>query len=337
VRGGAPAAPAVGVPPAPAAAGGPVLGLALAAGAGMAVQSRINGAFALRVAGAEGTLIAPVLAALASFAVGTVAVAAVALTSGRGRRALRRPPPGAVRVWMLTGGLLGAFVVSVAALAVPVVGVALYSVGVVAGQTTGGLLVDRLGIGPGGRRALTAPRVVGAVLAVVAVGLGAVGVRAGPGSVLLLVVVAGGGLALATQAAVNARLAVALGDPRAASVVSFIVGAGALSALAAALLVATEPSLGDVPPLPLWAGGLIGAAYIGLTTAFVGRVGVLRWSLALVAGQLAGALVLDVVAPVPGQGLTPAAVAGALLTLVAVAVAGRPARGRPGVASTIGG
>jgi transporter family-2 protein len=336
VRGGAAAAPAVGTSGTGAAGLGPVLGLALAAGAGMAVQSRINGSFALRVAGSDGAVLAPVLAALASFSVGTVAVTAVALASAPGRRALRRPGPGAVRVWMLSGGLLGAFVVSVAALAVPVVGVALYSVGVVAGQTTGGLLVDRLGIGPGGRRALTAPRVVGAVLAVVAVGLGAVGVRAGPGSVLLLLGVAGGGLALATQAAVNARLAVALGDPRAASVVSFVVGSTALAALAATLLVATDPTFGEVPPAPLWLGGLIGATYIGLTTAFVGRVGVLRWSLALVAGQLAGALVLDVAAPVPGQGLTPAAVAGALLTLVAVAVAGRPARVRAGVASTIG-
>lgn len=314
-----------------------MLGLALAAGAGMAVQSRINGAFALRVGGADGAVVAPVLTALASFSVGTLVVAAVALSSGRGRRALRRPAPGAVRTWMLSGGLLGAVAVSVAALAVPVVGVALFSVGVVAGQTTGGLAVDRLGLGPGGRRPLTAPRVVGAVLAVAAVGLGAVGVRAGPGSVLLLGVVVGAGLCLATQAAVNARLAVALGDPRAASLVSFVVGTTALGALAGGLLVATEPALGAVPPLPLWTAGLIGAAYIGLTTAFVGRVGVLRWSLALVAGQLAGALVLDAAAPVPGQGLTAAAVAGTLLTLVAVAVAGRPARGRAARTSTIGG
>ena len=337
MRGGAPAAPAPGPSRTVPAGAGPVLGLALAAGTGMALQSRINGAFALRVAGAEAVLVAPVLAALASFAVGTVAVAAVALASAPGRRALRRPAPGAVRAWMLSGGLLGGFVVSTAALAVPVVGVALYSVGVVAGQTGGGLLVDRLGIGPGGRRPVTAPRLVGAALAVLAVGLGAVGVQSGPGSVLLLLAAAGSGLALATQAAVNARLAVALGDPRAASVVSFVVGSAALAALAAALLAGTDPELGEVPPGPLWLGGLIGAAYIGLTTAFVGRVGVLRWSLALVAGQLSGALVLDVVAPVPGQGLTPAAVAGALLTGVAVAVAGRPARDRAGAASTIGG
>ncbi len=299
----------------------------------MAAQSRINGAFAVRLGEAA---VAPVLAALASFGVGTLVLGAFALASAPARSALRRPPRAAVRGWMLSGGLLGAGIVVTAALAVPVIGVALYSVGVVAGQTAGGLLVDRLGLGPGGRRPLSGPRVAGAVLTVVAVGLGALGVRTGAESLLLLVLAAGAGASLATQAAVNARLAVALADARAASLVSFLVGTVVLAAVGAALLLTTAPGLGGPPPLPLWVGGVIGATYIGLTTAFVSRVGVLRWSLALVAGQLLGALLLDAAAPVPGQGLTAAAVAGTLLTLVAVGLAGRPARVRAPVPATIG-
>ncbi|WP_423784479.1 DMT family transporter, partial [Francisella tularensis] len=57
--------------------------------------------------------------------------------------------------------------------AVGVLGVALFTVGIVAGQVVGGLVLDRIGLGPGGRVMLTVPRMFGAVLAVIAVAVSA--------------------------------------------------------------------------------------------------------------------------------------------------------------------
>ena len=48
-------------------------------------------------------------------------------------------------------------------------GVALFTVATVTGQTLSGLLVDRMGIGPAGKRAITGIRVIGSVLTVAAV------------------------------------------------------------------------------------------------------------------------------------------------------------------------
>jgi transporter family-2 protein len=50
---------------------------------------------------------------------------------------------------------------------------------------------------------------------------------------------------------------------------------------------------------------------------------VLRLGLATVAGQTTGALVIDLIAPAPGEAVTAATVVGVVLTLAAVAISGR--------------
>jgi len=72
----------------------------------------------------------------------------------------------------------------------------------------------------------------------------------------------------------------------------------------------------------LYVGGALGAVYIALAAVAVAELGVLRLSLATVAGQLVAAVVLDVVWPSPGITLRYQTVVGAALTLVAVAVTG---------------
>ena len=64
---------------------------------------------------------------------------------------------------------IDSFLVLSQGLAAAALGVALFTVAVVAGQTISGLVLDRVGIGPGGRRPLTAARLVGALLALGAV------------------------------------------------------------------------------------------------------------------------------------------------------------------------
>lgn len=294
--------------------------LAVAGGSLLATQSRVNGTLA-------GDLGSPLPAAAVSFAVGALATGAAVLASGALRPALaavraHRPPP-----WQWSGGLGGATLVGASAYAVPLIGVAFLTVCTVAGQTAGGLVVDRAGFGPSGRHRITGARAAGATLAVVALLLAAAG-HGGRARPALFALLAVAGATVALQQAANGRLSTATGQPVFASFVSFVGGTVAL--VAVCLGQAGSGHLGSLQwPGPghgwLYLGGLGGAAYITMSTLAVRVLGVLRLSLASIAGQLLAGVLLDVVAPT-GDGLQPLTVVAVVLTVGAVSLAGRPPR-----------
>lgn len=295
---------------------GGLLAAAVVAGALVAVQQRLNGQLGVALRGA-------LPAALVSFATGLVCVAVVVLGRARSRRALAAVR--GVPAWWCLGGLGGATLVAVGAAATPVIGVALLTVALVAGQTLGGLGVDRAGLGPGGAHLLTGPRVAGAVLCLVAVALASTARDARSASALLLALVVLAGFLVAVQQALNGRVREATGDAGVATLVNFGVGTAAL-ALAGALVALRYGLPPQRWPGPgqwyLYLGGPIGAAFIAVAAIAVRRVGVLRLSLAAVAGQLVGAVLLDVATPATGRTVAVPTVLGALLTLVAVGVSG---------------
>jgi len=246
-----------------------------------------------------------------------IVLATRALPRARARlRALGRPP-----VWHFLGGLGGAALVLVSATAAPEVGVALLTVALVSGSTGGSLPVDAAGLGPAGRRAVTPPRVAGVLLAIGATVISALGAR-GDIDVLLLALAFGTGGLMALQAAANGQLARATGEPWAASLVNVAVGFTVLGLVAVVTLATT--ALNPMPGNPLlYAGGLLGAFVVVVGATAVQTLGVLRLGLAMVAGQMAGALIVDLVAPAPGEPVTAATVVGVALTMVAVAISGR--------------
>jgi transporter family-2 protein len=222
--------------------------------------------------------------------------------------------------WWWLGGLAGAAVVASTAQGVPEIGVALVTVCVVAGTTVGALLVDQIGLGPGGRHHATVMRIAGAGLAVVAVGLGVLGDRHAVVRPALFTALFLAGAASAFQQAANGQVRRVTASTAVASLVSFTGGTVAL--------VITSVARGDLAGIVwpgewwLYVGGALGAIYIALAAIAVGEVGVLRLSLATVAGQLVAAVILDLAWPAPGIHLRVATVIGAVLTLVAVAVTG---------------
>jgi transporter family-2 protein len=294
--------------------------LAVLSGAVVAVQARIN-------AGLAEELDDPLLAAVLSFAIGLVFVLAVVLARPQARAAWAKVHD--VPWWTRLGGFGGAALVAVGAFAAPRIGVALLTVGLVAGQTTGGLVVDKLGLGPGGPHALTAPRVGGAALCLVAVLVSVAGKGAGDGSPLLLTLVVAAGFLISLQQALNGRVRRSTGDAGVATLVNFLVGTGAL--VSAYLLVGALVGW-DVDHWPhewwLYTGGPLGASFVAAAAVIVRVLGVLRLGLAVIAGQLVGALVLDVSVPAAAHGVAAATLLGAALTFVAVAVSGLPARQR---------
>lgn len=284
-------------------------------GALVALQQRLNGELGETVGSA-------LVAALVSFATGMGAVAAVVLARPAARRALAHLR--SVPWWQRLGGLGGTALVAVGAVAAPRLGVALLTVGLVAGQTGGGLLVDRAGLGPGGRRPVTGPRLAGALLCLVAVAVpGLSGTVTSPGDPALLALVVGAGLLVALQQALNGQVRAAT-DGTVTTLLNFTLG----TAVLAAAVALTRPDLSAGPwPGPgrwyLYAGGLLGVVVVLVAARTVAVVGVLRLGLALVAGQLLGAVLLDLVRPVPGAALGLPTAAAAGLTLLAVVVSGR--------------
>ena len=253
-----------------------------------------------------------------SFVVGTTIL--LTFVAVRQRDGVARLNPRRMKWWWWLGGLAGAAVVASTAQGVPEIGVALVSVCVVAGTTVGALGVDEVGLGPGGRQPATLMRVGGAALAVGAVALGVVGDRHATVRPALFAALFLAGAASAAQQAANGQVRRVAGSTAVASLVSF---AGGTVALVIASAVRGDFS-GVQWPTAWWLylGGLLGAIYIALAAVAVGEVGVLRLSLATVAGQLVAAVILDVAWPAPGITLHVQTVLGALLTLVAVAVAG---------------
>lgn len=329
------AAPAVSVPDVPPPSSGLApttalaLGAAVVSGALVALQQRLNGQLAVDLSDA-------LLAAVVSFGTGLLVVTAAVVGTPSARQAL-----GAVRRvpwWTRLGGLGGATLVAVGATATPRIGVALLTVGLVAGQTGGGLLVDRLGLAPGGAHRLTAPRLAGAALSVLAVAAAAAGQDARAAAPLLLVVVVVAGLLIAVQQALNGQVRLTTGNATVATLVNFVVGGAAL--VGGWLLAVSVRGLaaGHWPGPGQWylyLGGPIGAAFVGTAAVVVRQLGVLRLGLAVIAGQLIGAVALDLVLPATGRPISAATLVGVALTLAAVGVSGRtPRRSTPPTGAT---
>jgi bacterial/archaeal transporter family-2 protein len=289
---------------------------ALLTGAGIAVQSYANGRLGTSLGSGE-------LAAAVNNIIALAVLAAITLATSAGPRALRHRA--GVRPWHLLGGLGGALMVTAGAIAAPKIGVALLSLALVCGQASGSLGADRAGLSPAGRRNVTAPRVVGVAMAVCAVALSAGGARTNPQTGLIaLAIVAGAAMAL--QQAANGHLARVTGEPIVASTVNFLVGAIAL-VVAAAIATGLTPAHGWSAPAPEYLGGLIGVVAATSMAIVVSHLGVLRLMLAVIAGQAAGGLAIDLVAPVRGANVTAATVAGVALTFAAVLVSARDDQG----------
>lgn len=259
-----------------------------------AIQARINGVLGVRVDNG-------IVAGFLSFAVGLVALAVVISFLPSARRGALRLGRGirdrSIPFWMLLGGACGALTVSTQGLTAGILGVSLFTVGVVAGQTLHGLVLDRIGFGPAGVVAVTPGRVMGGVLALAAVGISLSGDVLATAPLWMLLLPFAAGVGIAWQAATNGRLAQRVQSPIAATLMSFIAGTLVL-AVAAGISVAVRGWRAALPTEPwLYLGGFLGAGYILLGAFIVAHTGVLLMGLGSVLGQLVTSVVIDLLWP----------------------------------------
>jgi transporter family-2 protein len=301
------------------------LPMAVAAGLFIPLQGRINGA--LGAALDDG-----IAAAVVSFSTGLVVMAVISVVLPKGRAGVVRILP-ALRErqfppYYVLAGCIGALFVFAQSFTVGILGVALFTVAAVTGQTLSGLLVDRIGIGPAGKRPITGIRVVGSVLTVAAVAW-AVSPKFSAGESgpqlfvpLLLPVLAG--FLMSFQQAMNGTATVHYGSPIAATAVNFVAGGTLLWVAWLAKLAVAGP--GNPLPAQWWyyLGGPLGCIFIGVGALLVRSLGVLVTGLGMIAGQLLGSLGLDLMLPVPGTVVALPTVLGTLLTLGAIILATLP-------------
>ncbi|WP_239075275.1 DMT family transporter [Planosporangium flavigriseum] len=299
---------------------------ALACGALIAIQSRINGELGARLH--DG-----IAAAVVSFGLGLLALAVLAGALAPVRRGLAavREAVGAghLRRWQLLGGVCGALLVVSQGVTVPALGVAVFSVAIVAGQSISSLAVDRFGLGPTGRHPLTPARMIGAVLTVAAVLVAVSSQATRPGLLALAALPALAGVGTAWQTAVNGLVRKFAGLALSAAFINFLAGTVALLVAFAVDVALRGWPTGSLPHEPwLYLGGLIGVGFIAVSASIVRWTGVLLLSLGTIAGQLVGAAVIDFLVPAHAHGPGTSTLIGIALTLVAVGIAALPSRHR---------
>jgi transporter family-2 protein len=301
------------------------IGLAVVSGSGVAIQSHINGELGVRLG--DG-----IAAAVVSFGGGLAILIALVPATPAGRRGLAALRgalrAGSLRPWQCLGGACGALLVASQGLTVGALGVAIFTVAVVAGQSASGLVVDRAGIGPAGRQSVTPARLGGAVLTVAAVLLAVSHQLGGPARLGLAVLPVLAGVGTAWQQAVNGRVRDASGSPSTAALVNFLTGTAVLLVGCGIEVAVRGWPAGPWPTEPwLYLGGPIGMVVIVIAAAVVRLTGVLLLGLATIAGQLVGAVLIDLFAPAAAGRPGAYTLSGAALTLVAVGLAaGRSGR-----------
>lgn len=309
----------------------PALSLGIVAGAIMAGQSRMNGE--LSRVWAE-----PIIAALWSFGSGFAVLCVLVVVVGPARvgvgRVFAAVRGGQLSWWQCAGGMFGGLFVVAQSVTVPIAGVALFTMAVVAGQTLGGLVVDRLGMGANGKTAVTLLRVVAAVLAVLGVVVATSGavVSLVWAVVLPVVVSVFIGVGTSIQTATNGRMNLWSRHVVATTFVNFGFGAVTIFAVFLGQLVFGQVRLSGFAVPPWWSlgGGVCGILFISAASWAVRHVGVLAYLIAANTSLVSCAVLLDVFFPVGESAqVTAVLVLGVSVSVLAIALASR----RPAAAS----
>jgi len=296
--------------------------LAALSGVMIALQARANGELSHRLNnGLE--------AALVSFGSGLVIISVIALFNPAIKEGIRNLRSAVAKKeiarWKLLAGALGGSFVAIQTNIVPLIGVAIYSVASIAGQTAISLIVDRIGLTGGGKKLISPRRVAAAVLTVLAVFV-SVFDRIDAKNLSMVAVILGciAGAVVGVQRALNGQINEYSHQSFTTSLLNFITGTAFLGVLIIGGIVVGQIELVALPAGPWWiyTGGVIGVIYIAFTSTIVQHLGVLTFTLFSVGGQLVGSLIIDLVSPTDGVHVSAYLVSGIVMTYLGVIAGG---------------
>lgn len=309
----------------------PHVAFAVAALSGVliAIQGIFNGSFTSAGGG-------PLLAGWVSYIGTLLTVVLVLLVSGNGPKTVRIfREKGAW--WWFAIGIGGVPIVISMSWGIPLVGLAVLSVCSVAGQTVMSLILDRHGVGIPQPIALSARRLLAALTALVGVSLA---ITSGTGSaklviaILACVLVFCAGAILTVQNAGSGAVVAQSGQAMIATFTAAAGGTVVISIILGITWLAGGLEGYSFPPASGWwmyLGGPVGMAITFCTAWAVRRLGTFRLTLAVVAGQMLTAMILDLFTGVGLPAITVVSVA--ILILATIMVAEPKSRKEPEPAS----
>lgn len=296
--------------------------LAAISGLMIALQARANGELSHRLDNG-------LQAALVSFGSGLIIITVVAIFNPSIKEGVRTLSKAVkernLPSWTLFAGMLGGSFVAVQTQIVPLIGVAIYSVASIAGQSAISLVVDRIGLTGGGKKHITPRRVTAAFVTVFAVFI-SVADRLDGRDLSIAAVILGvvAGAIVGIQRALNGQINEHSQQSFTTSLLNFAMGTTFLTVLLLIAIVFGETELSPLPAGPWWiyTGGVIGVVYIAFTSTIVQHLGVLTFTLISVGGQLVGSLLIDLLSPTEGVQVSIYLVVGIAMTYLGVIVGG---------------
>lgn len=287
--------------------------LALIVGALTSIQGRANGQLGVDIHSALG-------AAIISNLIGWVILWGILLGRHADRAGfkelVRAVRAGELKWWILLAGIGGTFYVSMQSIAVPEIGVAIFTICIVGGQAISSLLVDKIGFSSNGKQHITGRRVFTAAMTLIAVTI-AVYPELGKSNFNLITVFLciAAGVVGSFQFAMNSQINHVTGRSIVTTWLNFLVGTFFI-AVALGVDIAKGGSIGTLPHNPwVYIGGPCGLVFIAVASSVVKSMGVLDFVLFSVTGQLVGALLLDWLLPTHKGALNGFLITGTALTL----------------------
>lgn len=297
-------------------------GLAALSGVMIALQARANGELSYRLDNAP-------QAALVSFSSGLFFITIYTIFSPKIKDGIKRLRGAVIsreipKIRLLAGSLGGAFV-ALQTSVVPLIGVALYSVASIAGQSAVSLLVDRIGLTGGGVKLILPRRITAAFITVIAVLVSVIDkLEADNFQLFALLLALIAGALVGVQRALNGQINEYSQNSYTTSLLNFITGTSFLTLFIIILIALGRVELQPLPIGPWWiyTGGVIGVIYIAATSLIVQHLGVLTFTLFSVGGQLIASLLLDIYSPTQGVSVSWYLVSGIAMTYIGVLVGG---------------
>lgn len=296
--------------------------MAALSGVLIALQARANGELSYLLGNS-------LEAALVSFGSGLIIIAVIALFHPGIKlgiaKLLTALGQGSLPRWRIFAGTLGGSFVAMQTHVVPLVGVAMYSVAAIAGQTAMSLVVDRIGLTGGGVKHISPRRIAAAfvtVLAVLVSVLDRFDVQRFAFWAVVLAVFAGALVGI--QRALNGQINEFTQQSATTSLLNFIMGTSFLALLMVVMMLMKGTRLVALPSGPWWiyTGGVIGVVYIAFTSTIVQHLGVLTFTLFSVGGNLLGGLLIDIYSPTEGVHISWYLVSGIVMTYIGVVING---------------
>jgi transporter family-2 protein len=286
-------------------------------GSFMAVQARVNSGLGQEIGSG-------ILAALVSFSIGLLIISIATFASSKNRSALLSTlfkfKDSSIPVWLSIAGMLGGIYVIMQGVVAGLIGIALFSIGVVAGSALSALLLDGNGLLGLTKRKIGLSRLAGTALAFL--GLVVASDIANYSFTPLILLPFAAGIGIGFQQAMNGLFGTLAQSAVIPTFFNFIAGT---IFIALALLVVegfSVPASWPTNPL-LYLGGVVGVIFIFMQVVVLPKIGALSMGIAMLVGQLSGSFLLDLLVPIANRAVTMSTLLGIVLAMLGAALVAR--------------